>query len=1280
MSAARPSKIRPLPRNPLGHQQSARTALMNLFDANTKALYARHGDEDRPTSLSMLPGLVPSGADVLDVGIGGGALGERLTHERGCRVDGVTLSEVEAANAAAHYRRIEVADLNDVDLSRLFAGQRYGAIVCADVLEHLERPTQVLDACRELLAEDGVLLLSVPNVAYIGLIGELLSGEFRYRIEGLLDSTHVRFFTRRSLLRMLRDNSWHVDLIEPLTLDLPESEFRPEFETLPPAVRRYLLALPDGLTYQFIVQARRAGTVAVAPDAPANDPDSRPAASYSLQLYLKNASGYSEDRKVVATARIGEERQLVRFALPPGSISLTGLRFDPADRPGFLHLFAMRLLDARGVPRWTWDGAVESIEAGDPHEVVFQKPRTAEHGAVLLLCGDDPFFELPIDAAQLTAGGEGATLEVDLAWPMSADYLLFVDQLKERRRREETLQCELVQARAAQQDASRQQLVEKTEAAAQRAAVERLERERAQLLEARAAREADLRRAAQEIASLTHALGHTYAAKDAAAEQGELLRKQVCEIEASRWFKMGAWIAKRLGRTGSPLVRSTASLLPAERPRALRPPRSGICIIVPVYRGLAETRTCVESVLRSASKARLRIVLINDASPEPEVTAYLREVAKRDPRVELIEHAANLGFVASVNGGMQQFGDDDIILLNSDTEVAGSWIDRLRDAAYREPGIATVTPFSNAATICSYPKFCVDSPMPADMSTAALDRYFASENAGQLIDIPTAVGFCMFIRRDCLDEVGLFDAERFGRGYGEENDFSMRAQAAGWRHVLALNTFVRHSGGVSFGQEKATRVQAAQELLAALHPDYAPLIARHLQQDPARPARLKVDLARIRASSLPSVLFVSHIGGGGTERHLRELADTLGLQANVFVLRPTHSSEFALEWLRSGEGFQLGFLLPAQYDALVEALCALGVVHIHYHHTRGQSPRVRDLPQSLGVTHDFTVHDFYSVCPQVTFSDENGRYCGEQGLEQCAECLKRRPAPDGASIDSWRSGFRPMIERARYVFAPSEDAAARLNRYYPTTASELAPHLDLDLLPPAPHPQPVSSERAMRVAVIGALSQIKGADVLEAAATLASQRGSRIEFHLIGFAYRKLRTPPEARLTVHGEYAEADLPALLDSIKPDLAWFPALWPETYSYTLSAALNARLPIVAPDLGAFPERLSGRPWTWICPWYRTPEDWVQFFEDLLREHFESAIAPASAPIRPTRAPRFSYTHNYFWGLNARVLTAPLSAVFLEKHRLGQIIPDAVRQTNRDVHSTPVACAVSRSSARV
>ena len=269
-----------------------------------------------------------------------------------------------------------------------------------------------------------------------------------------------------------------------------------------------------------------------------------------------------------------------------------------------------------------------------------------------------------------------------------------------------------------------------------------------------------------------------------------------------------------------------------------------IDVIIPVYAGAAQTRRCIESVLASRQVEPFETMVVDDASPEPAIASYLDELA-RDGRITLIRNQSNIGFVQSVNRGMSLHAERDVVLLNSDTEVANDWLDRLRACAHREADVATVTPFSNNATICSYPFEGWADGVPGTLGLAALDRLFAATNAGLTVDLPTAVGFCMYIRRDCLAQLGLFDAARFGRGYGEENDFSMRAAKAGWRNVMAGDVFVFHQGAVSFSGERHDLTQAATRALLEVHPDYPFKVHEFLVRDPPGPLRAAIDAARV---------------------------------------------------------------------------------------------------------------------------------------------------------------------------------------------------------------------------------------------------------------------------------------------------------------------------------------------------------------------------------------------------------------------------------------------------
>lgn len=276
-------------------------------------------------------------------------------------------------------------------------------------------------------------------------------------------------------------------------------------------------------------------------------------------------------------------------------------------------------------------------------------------------------------------------------------------------------------------------------------------------------------------------------------------------------------------------------------------------VIIPVYRNLAVTRRCVESVLANTDMSCTRIILVDDASPEPELSAWCLTLQDRDD-VVLLRHDQNRGFVASVNLAMR-YGDADVVLLNSDTEVPPGWLIRLQTCAYAADDIATVTPFSNNGSICSYPSFCQSSELPTGYDLAAMDTLFAEANAGLLADLPTAVGFCMYIRRECLSRFGLFDEGEFGRGYGEENDFSLRVAAAGWRNCLCADLFVYHQGAVSFGDDRYALMGTAEEKLATRYPEYALQVGTFIAQDSLRQFRDAVDSVRaLQSGQWPALL------------------------------------------------------------------------------------------------------------------------------------------------------------------------------------------------------------------------------------------------------------------------------------------------------------------------------------------------------------------------------------------------------------------------------------------
>ena len=239
-----------------------------------------------------------------------------------------------------------------------------------------------------------------------------------------------------------------------------------------------------------------------------------------------------------------------------------------------------------------------------------------------------------------------------------------------------------------------------------------------------------------------------------------------------------------------------APALRAQAPAAAAP---HVAIVVPIHNAGAELRRCVEALSRNTTLPA-ELVLVDDASTDPEVIAVLDELGDW-PAVRVLRNRTNLGFTASVNRGLRATTAD-VVVLNSDTEVGPRWLERLRAAAYSSAQTGTATASSDNAGAFSLPVIGEPNPLPAHLDADAAARAVAQATAGERAPTPTANGFCMYVRRAMLDDVGPFDEAAFPRGYGEENDLCLRAARRGWTHVVDTGTYVHHVREASFGAEK----------------------------------------------------------------------------------------------------------------------------------------------------------------------------------------------------------------------------------------------------------------------------------------------------------------------------------------------------------------------------------------------------------------------------------------------------------------------------------------------
>jgi GT2 family glycosyltransferase/glycosyltransferase involved in cell wall biosynthesis len=597
-----------------------------------------------------------------------------------------------------------------------------------------------------------------------------------------------------------------------------------------------------------------------------------------------------------------------------------------------------------------------------------------------------------------------------------------------------------------------------------------------------------------------------------------------------------------------------------------------IDIIIPVFNAPHDAIACLESVLKNTRVGTAQITLIDDASTDPRVGEWLEGLERRSvwplPLI-ILRNPENLGFVGTVNRAMA-LSHHDVVLLNSDTLVTPGWLDRLVECADNDPQTATVTPFSNNAEICSYPQLCGNTPAAA-FDVNSLVQALVDAHDGHCPIIPTAMGFCMLIRRRALDQVGLFDAMRFGRGYGEENEFCLRARAAGFVHRLCPAAFVIHHGGRSFLDDTDGLKQRNLAQLLEQHPGYNKEIEKFIADDTLAPVRERV-VQWLRAKGKtpmghplpPAVLFVTHAMGGGIEKHIQDLIELAGPALRIEILRPFGINGLSLEDTNGQRIFW------DQYDRnkSLNLLRARHYQRVHLHHWQGHPPEILKLHRELLLPLDITVHDFGFYCPRNNLSQDDVNYCGEPELSQCEQCIERRPNPWLWRVETWREEMHALLRQAERVIAPSKAVVSRMQKHFPDIRLQVMDH--------PPRHEWISHAghqiSPVKVLIPGGLSGFKGLHRVVAAATWAQKNELAVFFTIVGYTSDAVPVWPALPLTITGEYPDAQLPQLLALQRADVVWIPGQIPETWSYTLDAALLTGLPILAQDSsGAVSERL-------------------------------------------------------------------------------------------------------------
>ena len=599
--------------------------------------------------------------------------------------------------------------------------------------------------------------------------------------------------------------------------------------------------------------------------------------------------------------------------------------------------------------------------------------------------------------------------------------------------------------------------------------------------------------------------------------------------------------------------------------------KNEIDIIVPVYNGF----DFLENLFKTIEKTKIphRIIVINDHSSDERVLPFLVKHIKQNPHITFINNEENLGFVQSVNKALV-LSDKDVVLVNTDVILPEGWLERLILPIYKDRKIASVTPFTNSGTICSFPVFCENNEIFMGLDVDEVDAVFKKFVPSHTV-VPTGVGFCMAMNRQAIDDIGILNAEVFYKGYGEENDWCQRAIKKGYKNVHVENLFVYHKHGASFPSEDKKRyIERNLVLLNQMHPNYGADVEKYCKSDPVRVYREYAKYKITSALSEKNIIVFDHNWGGGANSYSKmRIKDELSKGYGVLkIINDTNKGLYAVYIYKDSEaGFTFknfaeldDFMADMNFESIIiNEVISFDDVYPVLDYIIGLKEKYKARLVMLG-------HDYYSICPSIYLVDNENRHCFKPKKEKCEQCIaenKNRFNNSYGSMSKWRSKWESFLQECDEITLFSQNTESYFKYWYPELKNiKIVPHKVDYIKPLESYP---TSKKEVNVGVLGNFMQTKGADVVLEMQKIIEEENLPMKITIIGENLTGLDT---GKMNITGRYSLEELPEILKKNKIDIIFIASVWPETFSYTTEEAIKMGIYAACFDVGAQAERIS------------------------------------------------------------------------------------------------------------
>ncbi|MEG6567633.1 methyltransferase domain-containing protein [Thermoanaerobacterium saccharolyticum] len=1078
-----------------------------LFVINSNKKYFATADDinpnDKNSSLSYIIKAILENSVVLDVGCSYGYLGEWLIKNKNCQVYGIDIDKEAVAyvKERGYYKDVFNLDLDYPEKTKdefdRFADLEniFDFVICADVLEHLKQPTGALEFIVSKLKPGGQVLISIPNIAHMDIILNLLEGRFNYSELGILDNTHLRFFTKKSFIEWIKsaneaykNKGFKLD-VRYLGGTIYTSEFLD------------IVKQKNSALYDMILKG---------------NPD--------LEI-LQNIFALTKINNFANTYGLNDLLSTINY---PDIFKAISEKIDGKDREIYSKIQKIENLKSEiATLKERYD-----IEIKNKEYVIenLTKEKDKEIKDLQSALNSKDSYIKDVESKYNEVNNQLTHIYNSHGWKFLLKYYKVRDTiLPEGSKRRKIIKVIFKLPR----------LFNKS----------------------------NIKKGIAFIKM------YGFKAFYKKVRMKFLPTENIKELNIKN-------------ENSIYLMSAINYLLPDPYIPHLNI-RKPIDILIPVYNSKEFLNNLLKSIVANTF-IPYRLLIANDNSSDKSISQYLLDFKNNNQNLDIIilENKENLGFVKTVNE-LAKLTKNHFVIINTDTEVPPYWLERMIYPIIMKNNIASVTPFTNAGTICSFPNFLADNLIFENMDVATLDSYFQFiDFEKSYIEIPTAVGFCMAINKEVYDKIGLFD-EIFGRGYGEENDWSMRALKACYKNIITPNLFVYHKHGASFpSEEKKKLMENNLRLLENKHPNYFLLVEDFIKKDPLKHIRniLKI---KVVSSVYRPIMILDHTLGGGANEYTNKFIEDKNFV--IIVKYDLKCNKYFVEFL--GKKIDMISFEMQDIKEIEKVIIYFNVKDIIINELVSY-PKILDLLDFLielrknynKINYIFMGHDYYCICPMYNLLNYEIKYCNvPPDLKLCNKCIRKNyliktEVPfiqqdyPNLEISIWRERFGKLLEYCSKIVCFSYTSKEIIQKAYENLSEdifEIKPHI-VDWV----RPVVISSKSSnLNIAIIGAIGIPKGADVVISIAEYIKENNLKVKLHIFGEIFDPIEKLKENEYVLqHGRYSKFNLPKLMEDNKIDVVIIPSIWPETFSYTTEEVIKMNLNVAVFDLGAPAERVK------------------------------------------------------------------------------------------------------------